>query len=171
MQSSSFTVVIRTGVLCKKQPASQLSELLYSKTIADEMTKPTPDERQPDRYQMPNKLMRSESGFTSSFPCQRLAKTYGEFLQDQKYSQKRANVRGKSKVTAAQALQACSAAPPSSPRPQEMQKLEAAENLGCAGWAFTWMEQGADGSLKQGGEWPFCSVFMLAWLIGRVLAL
>lgn len=63
-----------------KQPANEPSEVLYSKTIADEMTKPTPDEHQPDRYQMPNKLMCSESRFTSSFPCQQLARTYGGFL-------------------------------------------------------------------------------------------
>lgn len=74
MQSSSFTVVIRT-VSFVKQPASEPSEVLYSKTIADEMTKPTPDEHQPDWYQMLNKLMCSESRFTSSFPCQRLART------------------------------------------------------------------------------------------------
>lgn len=50
--------------------------MLYSKTIADEMTKRTQDEHQPDWYQMLNKLMCRESRFTSSIPCQRLARTY-----------------------------------------------------------------------------------------------
>lgn len=39
------------------------------------------------------------------------------------------------------------------------------------GQIFTWMEQGVDDSPKQGGKGPFCSVFMLALLIGRELAL
>lgn len=52
-------------------------------------------------------------------------------------------MRWKSKVTAARALSARSAAP-SSPHPQEMEKLEAVEKQGCAGWIFTWLELGVD---------------------------
>lgn len=39
------------------------------------------------------------------------------------------------------------------------------------GQTFTWMEQGADHSPKQGSKGLFCSAFMLVWLIGRELAL
>lgn len=79
MQSSSFTAVIRTMSFVK-QPGSEPFEVLYSKTIADEMTKPTPAEHQPDRYQTLNKLMCRESRFTSPFPCQQLARSYRGFL-------------------------------------------------------------------------------------------
>lgn len=75
-------------------------------------------------------------------------------------------MRWKSKVTAAWALSARSAAP-SSPHPREMEKLEAVRNRGWAGWIFTWLEPGADSDPTQGGK----EVFMQAWLIGRALVL
>lgn len=75
-------------------------------------------------------------------------------------------MRWKSKVTAARALSARLAAP-SSTHPQEMEKLEAVEKQGCAGWIFTWLELGVDSSSAQGGK----DGFMQAWLIGRALVL
>lgn len=75
-------------------------------------------------------------------------------------------MRWKSKVTAAQALSARLAAP-SSPHPLEMEKLEAVEKWGCAGWIFTWLETGGDSDPTQGGK----DGFMPAWLKGRALVL
>lgn len=75
-------------------------------------------------------------------------------------------MRWKSKVTAVRALSARLAAP-SSTHPQEMEKLEAVEKQGCAGWIFTWLELGVGSSPTKGGK----DCFMQAQLIGRALVL
>lgn len=66
-------------------------------------------------------------------------------------------------------LGARSAALSPSPYPQEMLKPEAAGSHGCAGWSCTWMEQVL--AWKREAKGPSAVVFMLAWLIGRALAL